>query len=192
MEFWRFEMQEEIEKRFWEKVKISTINFYNNEPCWEWLACVDKNGYGIFRLNGKNEKSHRFSFILKNGEIKNNLFVCHACDNPKCVNPNHLWLGTNQDNVDDMMKKGRQLKGDDHWSRKKPDKLARGDRSASIKYPGIRKGENNGCAKLNWESAKNIRKLYFEDDYLLRELAKMYSVTTTTIWRVVINKTWQV
>jgi hypothetical protein len=190
MELWRFKMRENVEDRFWGKVAVSTEHFYNGIPCWEWQACSDIDGYGIFRLNNKNEKSHRFSFTLKYGEIINGLFVCHHCDNPSCVNPDHLFLGTHQDNVDDMVSKGRNLTGDKHWAKTNPEKLAKGERSASVKYPGLRKGENNGCAKLSYEIADEIRNLYATNNYFMRDFAEKHNVSISTINSILKNRTW--
>ncbi len=81
------------------------------ENCWLWTGCIGKWGYGNFRLINKTVLAHRLSWMLHNGEIPNEMFVCHSCDNPACVNPDHLWIGTHQDNIDDMMEKGRYVSG---------------------------------------------------------------------------------
>lgn len=95
--------------RFWSKVnKDGSIPAHCPElgQCWEWIGFIGTNGYG--RLGrGKENAVHRISYELQNGKIANNLWVLHKCDNSKCVNPNHLFLGTVQDNVDDMFRKGR-------------------------------------------------------------------------------------
>lgn len=90
------------EERFWIYVQKT-----ENE-CWEWQGAKNLKGYGKYLLNGKMMLAHRASWIIHNGTIKNGLCVCHKCDNPPCVNPDHLFLGTNHDNIDDMVNKGRQ------------------------------------------------------------------------------------
>ena len=87
-------------ERFWNKVD-------KTDDCWNWTASKNIQGYGYFRFDGKMRKAHRMAWLLVNGEIPDGMCVCHTCDNPGCVNPIHLWLGTNQDNMDDMNNKGR-------------------------------------------------------------------------------------
>ena len=89
-------------ERFWAKVDKSG-------DCWLWTASKTKEGYGYFRFDGAMRKAHRMSWLLTNGEIPEGMLVCHTCDNPSCVNPKHLWLGTNRDNMDDMNAKGRHV-----------------------------------------------------------------------------------
>lgn len=83
---------------------------YTPEPasgCWLWTAAVNRNGYGKVQVARKHLTAHRWSWLLHRGPIPDGLHVLHRCDVPGCVNPAHLWLGTNQDNMDDMRRKGR-------------------------------------------------------------------------------------
>lgn len=97
-------MSPEFLKRFWSKVN-------KTKSCWEWIACVNEAGYGMIGTTGKKiDRAHRVSYRIHFGEIPERMFVCHKCDNPRCVNPEHLFIGTNQDNVNDMILKKRNSK----------------------------------------------------------------------------------
>lgn len=98
----RGELRPESIERFWDKV--AHIPFHT---CWEWTAAKNEKGYGVFGVGKETDKASRLAYKLTKGPIPRGLFVLHSCDNPGCVNPDHLWLGTNLDNVKDMIKKGR-------------------------------------------------------------------------------------
>lgn len=89
-------------RRFWAKVDRRGPN-----ECWLWTASKDRHGYGTLQLDGKPRKAHRLSWILSNGPVPEGLCVCHSCDVRLCVNPSHLWAGSNKANTDDMIAKGR-------------------------------------------------------------------------------------
>jgi hypothetical protein len=94
---------EEAIAAFWSKVDRSG----GEDACWNWTGAVSGGGYGSFRWNGLSRRTHRISFELVNGPAPQGMYICHSCDNRLCVNPAHLWLGTNRDNLLDMMQKGR-------------------------------------------------------------------------------------
>ncbi len=86
--------------------------------CWWWIASINKDGYGQLKFKGLMQRAHRVSHILHVGDIPAGKHVLHHCDNPGCVNPDHLFLGTHQDNMDDKVSRGRQSKGEKHGTAK--------------------------------------------------------------------------
>lgn len=99
----------DITERFWAKVD-QTPGLGPLGDCWEWQGHRMKFGYGVIRHDGRIRKAHRVSFALNNGALPEEMMVCHRCDNPACVRPDHLFLGTQQDNMDDRMAKGRYVR----------------------------------------------------------------------------------
>jgi hypothetical protein len=101
--------------RFWNKV-------LKTDTCWLWTGTKDSRGYGRFaEMDRKMVLPHRFSWEIHFGRIAQGLQVCHKCDNPSCVNPKHLFLGTNSDNIQDSLRKGRFATGKrarNQWSAK--------------------------------------------------------------------------
>lgn len=93
-----------IENRFWTKVDV-------RDGCWSWRAARNPKGYGVFSCEGRTVSAHRFSYELYNGPIPSGMVVRHKCDNPPCVNPDHLELGTQADNERDKINRGRYRNG---------------------------------------------------------------------------------
>lgn len=101
-------MRPSPKERLLSKIAIS------ERGCWEWTGSRDDDGYGWFWMHGVNLAAHRASWIIHYGEIPAGKLVCHTCDNPPCINPNHLFVGTQQDNSTDSKVKGRTLRGLNH------------------------------------------------------------------------------
>ncbi len=133
--------------------------------CWEWQMSVNSRGYGRFRVGRFVERAHRVSYRIHKGPIPKGMLVCHSCDNPGCVNPEHLWLGTPQGNMDDMIGKGRQ-----RW-------VGQG-------------GASNPRAVLSEKQAKEVIELIAAglDN---KTIAARYGVSHGSISNIRRGKTWQ-
>lgn len=141
-------------KRFWFYVK-------KTDSCWLWQG-VKREGYGRMRKDYKLSSAHRFSWEIHNGPIPKGIYVLHSCDNPPCVNPSHLWLGTYTDNNRDRSKKGRN------------------NHALGSKCPK---------AKLKGKDIEKIIKLRLSG-MPYQKIARKYHVDTRAIWQIFIGKTW--
>ena len=134
-----------------------------NTGCWLWGAGCDRYGYGNFWFEGRTVSAHRFAYELYVGPIPDGLHVCHTCDIPSCVNPDHLWLGTNQENTQDKVDKGRLV---------------------------ISRGEAHGGAKLTTFDVCLIRELVAKKELTQREAARSWGVHPVTISEICRRKKW--
>ena len=158
---------EQVKERFMKKVEL--IPFHT---CWEWNGsfynAIKYNGRPRFSVRHEWRLAARVSYEIFKGPIKSGLNVCHSCDNPNCVNPSHLWLGTQMENVQDMIKKGRQAMGD---------KVAN-------------KGEKNPAAKITAIQAEEIRQRYSQNNISQDALGKMYGISQVMVGLIVRGKKW--
>lgn len=144
-----------LEKRFWAKVRKSEI-------CWEWVGAYrSSRGYGHVRINGRSEYAHRICWVMMFGSIPEGMCVCHHCDNPKCVRPDHLFLGDRSDNMTDAALKGRIPKPKDFIS-----------------------------AKLSQDQVREIREFVFTPDQIIQK-SKQLGVHRQTVKRIILGKTWR-
>lgn len=147
--------------RFWSHVN-------KGEACWEWQG-GKVHGYGQFSLHGRPCYAHRLSYALAYGEIAPPLVVCHSCDNPTCVRPEHLWIGTHSENMQDKLQKGRQAKGATHGARIHPG--SRASKLGPQQVIEIREKSRIGASKA--------------------ALAREYGVSITQISRIVLRQHWK-
>jgi hypothetical protein len=154
-------------ERFWNKVDKNT-----DSGCWEWTAHLNRpGGYGRIKINGRTEQAHRVSWEIVNGKIPSGKVVCHKCANTICVNPEHLFIGTQYENIQDVVDKGRNncIKGESHrWS-----KLTREDvLLIRDKYNTLNRGR------------------MLVQDFVAQQ-ANLYNVNPETIGAIIYGRTWR-
>lgn len=144
------------EEKFWLFVDKTS-------DCWLWTGPQGWGSYGTFRGKGITEFSHRISYALHRKVHPGEMFVCHKCDTPLCVNPAHLFLGTPKENVDDMIRKKRG---------------------------NAAKGEQSGKAKLSQNDVFHIRRMFRKDGKTAKQLAAQYGVNKENIYRIAYGHSW--
>lgn len=146
-------------ERFWRQI-------YKTGLCWDWTGSLDSDGYGKIKIKGVGIRAHHFSYTTFKGPIADGLMVLHTCDNPGCVNPDHLFLGSQFDNMKDMVAKGRANK---------------------------LKGEASPLAKLCDSDVLEIRRRHISGDPVNggMALAREFCVSQGTILRIVTGKKWK-
>ena len=149
-----------LEERFWSKVLITA----DDDKCWLWTAAFHTRDYGWFRYKGKSTRANRVAWILPNYVIPDGMEICHSCDNTSCVNPKHLFLGTHEENMKDMMSKGRHR---------------------------AFRGEAVGISKLKEPQVIEMRRKYAAGGITQRELGIKFEVSLDTVHAIINRKTWK-
>lgn len=158
-----------VEERFWSKVDTTG-------DCWIWTSAIVTGGYGVLHIGNKNIKAHRLAWEFERGEIPEGLFVLHRCDTPNCVRIDHLFLGTHDDNMQDMVQKGRSARSENHGQHIHPERTARGG--------------NHGKAKLNEEKVRCIKQ-YIREGRTHADIADQYGVSVGTINNIAQGINWK-
>lgn len=143
---------------------LQSIDIGETALCWPWAGEISKNGYGVFYYRQKIFLAHRLAYSLHYGKDPGELLACHHCDNRKCANPNHLFLGTSKDNQIDKVQKNRH---------------------------NIRRGSESPLSKLNEEKVLEIRDLLSRKELTNKDIGKMYAVSPACIDAILRNRTWK-
>jgi hypothetical protein len=153
--------------RFWAKVDKTPGHGPQGE-CWIWTAATMPRGYGIFGLHPYYSSflAHRISWFIAHGLLPRDALILHTCDNPPCVRPNHLFQGTQLDNVQDCLKKGR------------------------FGCNGLR-GETIPWHKLSEKDVLEIRGAYAIDPEIYKDIADRYKITIQAVWKIIHRKSWR-
>lgn len=162
--------------RFWAKVNKQSGHWWNGTECWEWTAGLYSDGYGKFGVSLKTYRAHRFAYEMVHGSIPAGLFLLHHCDNKLCIRPDHMFVGTQKDNVDDCMAKGRA-----HLQNVTPARRA-------VWQP---RGERHGSARLTPDQVRAIRTRHALGGVSYRALGRDYGVSTATITEIVRREIWR-
>lgn len=159
-------------QKFWEKVDKKGPN-----DCWLWTASKHPFGYGWFGVEGENHSAHRISWIIHHGQVPKGMQVLHNCpggDNPSCVNPSHLWLGTQGDNMRDRQAKGRDNHpcGEEHRARQRK---------------CVARGDNHCECKLKKKQCLEARQLY-KEGWTMPGIARFFGVHRNVIWYAIFKR----
>jgi hypothetical protein len=151
----RWSNTDTFQERFWRNVDKKS-----EDECWKWIGAFNHSTYGILCWSNKRVFAHRASWIVHNGDIPNGMLVCHKCDNPACVNPNHLFLGTQLENMMDAKNKDRCIRGE------------------------------RGRHTLTEDQVKQIRVLASTKEHTQIEIGEIFGISRVHVWYLVNRKSW--
>lgn len=153
-----------VEPEVWDRY-ITKVAMAAPDECWEWTAARNRRGYGRFNYRGKNRHAHRLALEFRGVEIPDGMLALHSCDNPPCVNPAHLRVGTYADNAADMMERGRNHPIE----------------------PGV--GENNSFARLTESEVLAIRRMHASGVRQMH-IADAFGISRSLVWTIVHRISW--
>lgn len=170
-----------VAERFWPKVQ-------RGDGCWLWTAAVHRNGYGKFNIGGKIVLAHRVAWALSVGTVPEGSYVCHRCDNPTCVRPDHLFIGTPVDNRQDSISKQR-----DHVGPLKDEKDYHRPRAVvgQRMTENMPRGSQCKWAKLSEDQVRDIRLRYSTTRVTQRTLSTEFGVSLMTINDIIHRRRWK-
>jgi len=137
----------------------------SKDECWIWESHLNSNGYGRYPVNSQILLAHRVSYQYFFGEIPKGMNVCHSCDNRKCINPHHLWLGTQSENLKDAAAKNRMYRPNTNAHR-------------------------NGNTKLTWSKVNEIRNMY-QRGLRKKEIAQLFVISPSSVGDIIAERTWR-
>jgi hypothetical protein len=172
-------------ERFWSRVDTSG-------DCWIWTGAKSRHGYGTFWAGGVRGRigAHRWALEQACGEVLDGKYICHRCDNPSCVRPEHLFAASQADNLADAKQKGRLRppSARDGNSHKNTVTI---DLAVGVGAVGGSPKKHNGMAKLDSDTVLEIRRKYIDGGVSTRQLAAEYGLGKTTVANVVVGRTWR-
>jgi hypothetical protein len=156
------------------------------DTCWLWTGSCNPHGYGQISVNGRPRLVTRMTWTIHHGSIPPGMNVCHTCDIPACVRPDHLFLGTHSSNMRDMVSKNR------HAARTHPERIARGERNGAHTRPDrLCRGESSPAAKLSESDVARIRHLFATESRTRTSLGEEFGVSRQQITRILLGQSWR-